>query len=67
MKTYDTIENAHIVELKRQNDLLLEQVKQLSAIVERVPAIIMNARLDQRQGLPTEYDYVAHHIALAVR
>jgi hypothetical protein len=67
MTTYDSVEEAHIAELKRQNAALLEQVKQLSAIVTRVPSIIMNARLDQRKGEPTEYDYVAHHIALAVR
>ncbi len=61
------ISEIHIAELQRQNIALLNQVKQLSAIVNRVPSIILNARLDSSLGKPTKYDYTAHAEALAVR
>lgn len=46
-------EQAHIAELRRQNALLLAKVKALSAIVESVPNIVLNARLDALENRPT--------------
>lgn len=63
----DTIQDATIAELRRQNRLLLGQVSQLSDIVRAVPTMLASARMDQAQGVATRYDYDAHAVALAVR
>lgn len=61
------VSEAHIAELKRQNALLLEQVRQLSAIVRQVPTLLTRARMDQAQGKQTVYDYRVAQRALAIR
>lgn len=63
----DAISQAHIDELRKQLATSHTQVKQLSAIVRRVPAMLASARLDAKQGTPTRYDYKAHVEALRVR
>lgn len=57
---------AHIEELRKQNAALLAQVERLSAIVQKVPAMILDARLDAKRGRATNYDYNAHFDALNV-
>ena len=59
--------DTHIAELRRQNAALLEQVTELSAIVREIPAKLTAARLDGREGKPTQYDYARAGRALAVR
>lgn len=56
-KSYDSIENAHIAILTRQRDALVAKVNLLSDIVLKVPSIIVSARMDQKEGKPTFYDY----------
>lgn len=59
-----TVEEAHIAELTRQRDALLTKVGLLSAIVREVPNMIVAARMDERHGKQTHYDYNRAHRAL---
>lgn len=64
MKTLNTetltIEEAHIAELKRQNEILCAQVRDMRSLIQTIPSIIANARMDQQEGKQTHYDYTRH-------
>jgi hypothetical protein len=62
-----SLQGATLAEVRRQRDLLAVQVRELRAIVHSIPSIILNARLDQQQGIPTKYDYARAAKACEIR
>jgi hypothetical protein len=63
----ESVNLAHLAELRRQNAALLEQVAELSALARDIPWKLAAARLDAREGKPTQYDYARAEKALRVR
>lgn len=62
-----TVEQAHIRELTRQRDILAAQVVEMRALIQEIPLITMNARLDAKEGKQTVYDYTRAGRACEVR
>ena len=51
------INQGHINELSRQRDLLLRQRDELVVLVRQIPSLLISARLDEREGKQTVYNY----------
>jgi len=56
----ETVSDAHLREITRQRDLLIAQVISMRSFIDTVPAQIVSARLDAKEGKPTKYDYDLH-------
>lgn len=63
----DAVENAHIKELQRQVAALEADNRKLASEVARIPQIILEARLDAKQGKSTQYSAPASNWLRMVR
>jgi len=55
MNGNSSVENAHIKELRQQVAALEADNRKLASEVARIPQIILEARLDAKQGKDTRY------------
>lgn len=54
-------------EVKRQRDVLAQQVEELRAFAREVPSMITRARIDAKLGEETKFDYKRHARLCAYR
>lgn len=56
----DSIKDATIAELRRQNAALLARLTSAQNFIRTFPELLTKARLDVKEGKPTNYNYVTH-------
>lgn len=52
-----TIENRHLAMFRARCESQEKQIEELKTLVREIPSIITSARMDQREGKQTKYDY----------
>lgn len=61
------IEEAALVQARSQRDILAAQVQEMRALIRAFPAKLVSARLDEKQGIPTKYNYTIAAKACEIR